>query len=1137
MLNRDVFHTDPDQYRIANQGVAKITFPPSPAALVTLQSELQTFVCDGEYAKALVTILEGFLREADRGVTPCVWISGFYGSGKSHLANVLAALWTDLQFPDNSRASTIIRDLPADIVTALRELRTVAKRVGGIHVAGDELGGGADDAVGATVGIVLRSAGLPADIRTARVAFWLADEGILDTVTAALGDRFETEIRNFVLSTRFAEAVLAAKPAIAASPKELRENLRANFPQPDKLTVDDLVIITRQALTLKHKKLPLTLIVLDEVQQFVRADPARALDMQNIAERLSKDMDGRVLFVCTGQQALADVPNLQKLLGRFPIRISLKEADIEGVIRKTVLRKKPETVPAIAAKLGAVAGEVSRHLANTRDQHGPNDDADAPADWPLLPSRRRVWERILRSLDRSGLAGTLRTQLAVALDAARHVAAQPLGFAVAGDYLYDRFADDALNAGLLPRETRLIIERLRTGSDDDKLKSRILKLVYMLGEIRQGVDQHGVRARTDIIADLLVEDLTNSADLRRRVPDLLKQLHDAAAILEVDGEWRIQTKEGAEWEIAFRTAERIRQANLTDLDRERRDALNTALTAALGNFGTITQGRSSEPRKINRLFGMTDKAPTDGVPVRVHSGFEVDLKDITNQIIATSPDDPTVHVLIPRHRATELSAELARWLAANDVLGAKGVPEGDGKQARAGMETRLTNARRQIEAIVREAVDKAEVRLSGGAIVDGALDKAVRAAATSALVRIYPKFADADHPKWGTALTRAQKGALDALNEVDFSPDGPTHPVCKAILAMLGAGKKGLEIRQSFTAPPYGWPTDAIGAALVMLDNAGIIVTRDEAQKIIPARSVTAQKLGTCSFRPETVTIALPERLAVRGLGQALGVPVVNDREADALPAILQALASAAAAAGGEAPAPPAPTIPDLATITALSGNEQLKEIASRVPALRASITAWKAAAAAIGQRLPAWLLAERLVALGAAGQHTALDAIRTGRRLLENPDPVPPLVQDAAADLRTRLNTAWAAYDAAWNAGQAKLHADPSWQKLTADDHRAIRESCGLLQTTQPAVAAPHDIVAALTARPLSGWTDLSKSLPTRVDDAIAEAAALLEPKAITLTLPGAILKTEDDLTAWLERLRAAIAPKLAGNPVIPKV
>ena len=59
MLNREVFYTDPEQYRIANQGVAKIIFPPESGLVTeTLRGELQTFVTDGEYGRGLVRVLE-----------------------------------------------------------------------------------------------------------------------------------------------------------------------------------------------------------------------------------------------------------------------------------------------------------------------------------------------------------------------------------------------------------------------------------------------------------------------------------------------------------------------------------------------------------------------------------------------------------------------------------------------------------------------------------------------------------------------------------------------------------------------------------------------------------------------------------------------------------------------------------------------------------------------------------------------------------------------------------------------------------------------------------------------------------------------------------------------------------------------
>jgi hypothetical protein len=76
-----------------------------------------------------------------------------------------------------------------------------------------------------------------------------------------------------------------------------------------------------------------------------------------------------------------------------------------------------------------------------------------------------------------------------------------------------------------------------------------------------------------------------------------------------------------------------------------------------------------------------------------------------------------------------------------------------------------------------------------------------------------------------------------------------------------------------------------------------------------------------------------------------------------------------------------------------------------------------------------------------------------------------------------------------------------------------------------------------ALAARGFSEWDNMTRAVPARIDDALALAAALLEPKARTVNLPGGLLKSEADLEAWLHKLRERITAALADGPVIPKV
>ena len=89
MQNREVYEQDPKEFQLLNNGVAKVRDAKSKEELETLRFELKTFICEGEYEKGLVRLLQSYLGNLDQPEQPAAWISGFFGSGKSHLVKML----------------------------------------------------------------------------------------------------------------------------------------------------------------------------------------------------------------------------------------------------------------------------------------------------------------------------------------------------------------------------------------------------------------------------------------------------------------------------------------------------------------------------------------------------------------------------------------------------------------------------------------------------------------------------------------------------------------------------------------------------------------------------------------------------------------------------------------------------------------------------------------------------------------------------------------------------------------------------------------------------------------------------------------------------------------------------------------
>ena len=565
MKNRDIYQRDPGKVTLLNNGVATMSDALTEDERRTLRFELEHFVCEGEYRRGLVRILESYINNQDQPEQPAAWVSGFFGSGKSHLAKMLRFLWSDYTFPEDGASARGLARLPDDVKDLIKEISTLGKRGHGVHAAAGTLGGGAGESVRlALLGIVFKSADLPESYPQARFCLWLKKNNIYDQVCAAVEahDRnFRSELNDMYVSPLIAKALLDADSDFAINEKEARATIREQFSKPKDITTNNFVDALQDTLAIDGG-MPCTVIILDEVQQYIGDNAGRSYDVQEVVEACSKRFSDRLLFLGTGQTALSGTPALQRLQGRFTVNVELSDTDVETVTRRVVLAKRPDRVNNIKSMLEGNAGEVDRHLVGTRIGPRSEDKSILVEDYPLLPVRRRFWEHTLRAVDRAGTAGQLRTQLRIVYDAIRHTAEEPVGTVVPADFLFGEISANLLQSGVLLREVNETIAEQDDGTLTGQLKFRLCALIFLIRKLPReaGVDI-GVQATTETLADLLVKNLANDgAALRGQLPTLLNELVTAGTLMKLDDEYSLQTRESSEWEAEFRN----RQIRLTN---------------------------------------------------------------------------------------------------------------------------------------------------------------------------------------------------------------------------------------------------------------------------------------------------------------------------------------------------------------------------------------------------------------------------------------------------------------------------------------------------------------------------------------------------------------------------------------------
>jgi hypothetical protein len=395
-----------------------------------------------------------------------VWVSGFYGSGKSSFTKYLGLALDDTVTVDGVRFLKHLQDrLNSPQAKAL--LSTVASRYPAaivlLDLASEMLAGATMEDVSTVLYYkVLHWAGYSRNLKVATFERKLKKDGRFQEFTHLIQNEYGVDWKDVQNDTLVVDSIV---PEIA---HKLYPNL---FPTPSSFTtetsevvrfendrVKEMIDIARETTGKQY-----IIFIVDEVGQYVASRPSLILNLDGLAKNLKNIGDGKVWIIGTAQQRLTqddpraaiNSPELFKLQDRFPIQITLESNDIKEISHRRLLGKSAEGERTLGVLFDQY-GQALRHntkLENAR-YYDSNFDKDAFINlYPFLPAHFDVLLQLLGVLAKSTGGIGLRSAIKViqdilveGVDGQAPIAEQQVGWLATTVTLYDALARDIQRA-------------------------------------------------------------------------------------------------------------------------------------------------------------------------------------------------------------------------------------------------------------------------------------------------------------------------------------------------------------------------------------------------------------------------------------------------------------------------------------------------------------------------------------------------------------------------------------------------------------------------------------------------------------------------------------------------------------------
>lgn len=527
-----------------------------------IQQELSEYVVTKELKKHLGKFFSAYDRSLTEETDKTgVWISGFYGSGKSHLLKILSYLLKNNEIEKGKHAVDYFDEKIDDqmLLADIKRAGSVPTDVilfnisylGGISTVKAPVLSAFEKAFNESIGLSI----LPkcAEFERYLIAHNKYDEfqnKYFELYNEEWTKKRQLEFNRIdKISKVYAEVMEISEEDAKTSLKQIIDDYN------NKITIDYFTDLVKEYIDRKEQegnKGQRVVFLVDEIGQYMEDNTSLMLDLQSIIELLGSKCKGKAWLICTAQEAIDNYTKVKgndfsKILARFDTRLSLTSSDIEEVIKKRLLEKKKTVEEPYRDTLVKLYNENDARIRDLLDfktdaTQSIYKNADDFADtYPFVPYQFHILQEVFENIKNYGYTGKSvsrgeRSLLSATQYAAINYKDKPINTLIPFYAFYGAVESDldTIHANTINHAKTLV--GIDGGLKEEDIN--VLEILFMLKNLKE------LPANIENIATLYISNIEDSkGDIKKVVKESLDRLERQTLIQRINQTYEFLTDE------------------------------------------------------------------------------------------------------------------------------------------------------------------------------------------------------------------------------------------------------------------------------------------------------------------------------------------------------------------------------------------------------------------------------------------------------------------------------------------------------------------------------------------------------------------------------------------------------------------